>query len=646
MAKPGNSVHRRLASETAFDFYGTVIDALFEETRDIDPKKGSLLKTHYQARVYEFLGYSVTKGWLLFPFVHPQSGVREHLHLSHRTNQNAIFAKEYRPREADELLAELANMEVAKSTEVNRETHLRNLMLASDLRSLAQVTTPLLAKCVDLVMEANEPMTTQQAGKQRKTYNALIRLHNSRCAGAPAQLLLFQKRETVKLDDFSSFAALRAEHPHMSEWSQWFEDFVKETQDTQGQVRKTACSEFADFLCTLPNPPLSPLDVTRSLINDYSVGNTACYRGYLATKLSSLIARNGRLTMLSQFFDFVKDRLLARHRGDPKDAPWLAHPVDMKLDRFSETLKSGTTRKAIAAHVMEEMRKVLTEDEYAWPKSKGGWTHLVNEKTKALEYVWCPSAALLLYTLLTLPLRSLQARLFDSGEGDAFIFDFDRRAMVPNPNQVSVNGVIDPSRREGVLQVIPSGMLDVSDVIGEAFEMRDYLVTNSSYQGMYTGFDAMTDNAGLLQFRLGGICPGTRCEEGGITGNGRIAAVPVGDRGPSCPQCRFWLTGPAFLLGQCIEGNQLILKIRKKIQGLDKLRDSILEAEDEKNFAQADLLRGQADVEERQLNDMLTINKKVVLEATDVVAYRRSTGLTEAEWQQRYESEGVLSGKR
>lgn len=94
--------------------------------------------------------------------------------------------------------------------------------------------------------------------------------------------------------------------------------------------------------------------------------------------------------------------------------------------------------------------------------------------------------------------------------------------------------------------------------------------------------------------------------EGGLTDNGRIAPVPVGDRGPSCPQCRFRLTGPAFLLGQCIEGNQLILKIRKKIQGLDKLRGSILEAEDAGNFAQADLLRGQADVEERQLNDMLT----------------------------------------
>lgn len=33
----------------------------------------------------------------------------------------------------------------------------------------------------------------------------------------------------------------------------------------------------------------------------------------------------------------------------------------------------------------------------------------------------------------------------------------------------------------------------------QALEMRDYLVTNASYEGMYTGFDAMEENAGLLQ---------------------------------------------------------------------------------------------------------------------------------------------------
>lgn len=42
----------------------------------------------------------------------------------------------------------------------------------------------------------------------------------------------------------------------------------------------------------------------------------------------------------------------------------------------------------------------------------------------------------------------------------------------------------------------------------------------------------------------------------------------------------------------------------------------------------------------------LTINKKVVLESAEVTAYRRGTGLTEADWQQRYETEGASNGER
>ena len=56
-------------------------------------------------------------------------------------------------------------------------------------------------------------------------------------------------------------------------------------------------------------------------------------------------------------FDFVKERLVAAHKGDPRDAPWFAQPVDLKFDKFSDVMRSGTTRKAIAAHVMEEMRQ-------------------------------------------------------------------------------------------------------------------------------------------------------------------------------------------------------------------------------------------------------------------------------------------------
>ncbi|MBV5285934.1 MAG: hypothetical protein JZU45_07615 [Methyloversatilis discipulorum] len=42
----------------------------------------------------------------------------------------------------------------------------------------------------------------------------------------------------------------------------------------------------------------------------------------------------------------------------------------------------------------------------------------------------------------------------------------------------------------------------------------------------------------------------------------------------------------------------------------------------------------------------LTINKKVVLDSTEVAAYRRGTGLADDDWQQRYEAEGVSDGQR
>lgn len=46
------------------------------------------------------------------------------------------------------------------------------------------------------------------------------------------------------------------------------------------------------------------------------------------------------------------------------------------------------------------------------------------------------------------------------------------------------------------------------------------------------------------------------------------------------------------------------------------------------------------------LKGRLIINKKVVLEAPEVSAYRRSTGLSDADWQQRYETEGASSDQR
>lgn len=797
-------------SRSAVDFFGKLTDALFAGFAESDYTLGSPKLGFHQPRIFEFLGMALTRGWLLFPFITGESGTNSIRALMHRENTQRYLHPLFGPREAGDLAVATRELVGANSSYAAAAKYIERLVVCSTYRTVAQSSSDLFERCTVLVDNGKED-AHRQVGYARRGYNALLKLHNSHCPTAPRQPQLVRAKADVSLVDFASFGYLVAGNPNLQHWADRMSAFVLSTTSApgSGQARKTACNDFCEFLAGTPNAPLRPELVGRALINDFTEEGL-CYRNFLRKKYSSPDSCNNKLGELGQFFSFVQDRLRIEHRGEPKDAPWFPNPVDIRLDKFAAPYRAGTMRKAIGADIMEEMRNILVVDDYAWSKQwDGDWTHLVNDETKALEYVWCPSAAICLYVLLSLPLRGLQARMLDSGEGDAEIFDFDKKAMVPNRNQLPVNDRLDARRKEGFLQVMASGlasdpelvgmwicvnktsdtgypipwvseellehlryqrdwifryahhpktqaiedaqghrntpkewvdrqqrfyclfrdpsaermhdnslpvskqkllrlwgrlcletqtrmnarasnevhrvqlvkpgteeqlypsaihdlhtlrvsgitdlldrgvplnivseyiaghatyimtlwydkptpgmvrraMLEASKMAGdnlgplprftegELESMKPFLLSNPAFAGLYTGFDALEENVGLVQFRQAGICPGTRCEEGGLSETGRQQPVPVGDRGPSCPQCRFWLTGPAFLLGQAIEGNQLILKIRKKVASLAKVREKILDAEDAGDVRRADLLRGQTDVEERQLNDMLT----------------------------------------
>lgn len=796
-------------STDALSFFGKLIDSLFLSLASADYRAGTPPTERHQARTFELLGMALARQWVLFPFIHHSSGLQEHLILSHRENFGRFFVQPYRPVEIAETVAALESIQVEKSTHAKFAIHFRNLVIASTFRGVPQCSNELFEACVALMAQTERPMVTQNITMARRTYNALIKVYNSQAEKGYLIKELLPPRAKVSVADFSSFQHLRDLDPKWSDWASAFEGFVAATQDTQGMSRRLACTEFAGFLVELVNPPLAPELTPRSIINDYEE-DSLTYRNFLKGGDGSPETRNGRLGFLSNFFDYVRDRLRAGNTLPKNDGAWFPNPVDMRFDRFVERYRAGSHRKAIAGHIMELMRNILVADDYAWPKTvlHSDWSPLVNNATGQIERVWCPSVTTLLYTLLSVPLRSLQGRLLDSGEGDAEIFDFDQGLMVPNPHQLPVDGKIDPRRKEGMLQTMASGMRGITDIVGlwistnktsdqgyaipwvsdelmrhlryqrefilryasnprmhsvseaqghrntpeewverehkfyclfrdpsadrmvapsmpvskqkllklwgllcvetqrrhneaaeggeritlvrpgtendrvpkalfdihslrvsgitdlldrgvplnivseyvaghatyimtlwydkpdpsairncllkareqvgdkagplpqfsqdELDELKPFLLAHPDHKGLYTGFDALTENKGLILFRQSGICPGTQCSEGGLDDTQRPIPVPVGDRGPSCPQCRFWLTGPAFLLGQVIEGNQLILKIRRKIQGLAALRDRVMDAEDAEDIRKADLLRGQSEIEERQLSDMLT----------------------------------------
>lgn len=797
------------ASESAKVFFERILQQLFEGIGKGSYTLGTADMGFHQARILEFLALSVRKGWLLFPFAAMGGCDKNVQALQHRDCARRYLNPVYAPVEADEICASTVSVLDTNTTGRFARSYIKNIFLCSTYRSVAQSSTALFERCIELA-DNKQQDAHRQKGFARKGYNVLLKLHAARHPHVPQQAQMYVKQNRRTIDEFASFEEIIKGKPHLKNWALRCSEYIKSLKLKAQSIVQTRKSfeDLLEFLAKHPAPPYRPELTNRSLIND-SQETSYCLRNYLGG-LYGPAPCNSKLSDVGAFFEFMQDRLRVEHDDATSEPPWFVNPVDIRFDKFAQKYRAGTNRKAIAADIMEEMRKILVEDDYAWPKQiESDWAHLVNADTNELENVWCPSAALCLYTLLSLPLRSVQARLLDSGEGDAEIFDFSTGRMIANPRQLPVDGKVEGSRREGFVQVMPSGLPADPDLVGmwisvnktseegyaipwisedllthlqyqrdwifkytrnpmmygvddaqghrdtpeeivaneskfyclfrdpsasvkvsdslpvskqklrkiwgylcleaqdrinarasddfrrvkltrdkldsnghpvsiydlhtlrvsgitdlldrgvplnivseyvaghatyimtlwydvpalgsvrramleanrrvgaadgalprfteaEIGRMRPHLVGNPLAEGLFTGFDALIENAGLIQVRQAGICPGTRCEEGGLTDTGRAIPVPVGDRGPSCPQCRFFLTGPAFLLGQAIEGNQLILKIRNKVAALADQRRRIIESEDAGKSREAALLRDQSDLEERHLNNMLT----------------------------------------
>lgn len=117
----------------------------------------------------------------------------------------------------------------------------------------------------------------------------------------------------------------------------------------------------------------------------------------------------------------------------------------------------------------------------------------------------------------------------------------------------------------------------------------------------------LSENKGMMSIGISGICPFKQCDEGGekIGQSNKYKPVPQGANGPNCFSCRFFITGPKFIMGQMIEGNLLIREIQKKVQFLDKIKEDIMDCEDEGNIQKMNVLKGQKEIEEDKYRNML-----------------------------------------
>ncbi|BDB72243.1 hypothetical protein Cthiooxydans_46550 [Comamonas thiooxydans] len=163
-----------------------------------------------------------------------------------------------------------------------------------------------------------------------------------------------------------------------------------------------------------------------------------------------------------------------------------------------------------------------------------------------------------------------------------------------------------PAKMRQFLEQAHDRMLNDEDFVGsELFEdsLEEFapFLLGQEGAGVGAGYTALQDRTGIITINSEGICPGTSCSTGGALENKaqqKYLPVPGGQR---CGLCRYWLTGPAHLLGQVAAVNNLAYVIRKKGLEVAKLNDLRLDAEDRGDKRKARELRDRVDLLNREL---------------------------------------------
>lgn len=163
-----------------------------------------------------------------------------------------------------------------------------------------------------------------------------------------------------------------------------------------------------------------------------------------------------------------------------------------------------------------------------------------------------------------------------------------------------------PEKLRAFIEEANRRMQDDQDFVGstgfiQALNEFTPFLFGQSGPGVGPGFEALNMGDGILSINSDGICPGTSCSTGFVLKEGVAPSYGPVPGGKRCPLCRYWITGPAHLLGQITALNNLAYTIRKKGQELNRLNEIKLDAEDSGNQRLARQLRDRVDLLNRDV---------------------------------------------
>lgn len=231
----------------------------------------------------------------------------------------------------------------------------------------------------------------------------------------------YQTRGSRKFDEFRRW-------PHLSWFDTSYNRWVDELALAQTKSHFRAKRLIAETLGRLPVEDTESIDKAFSHSNVLHILDAALV-------WSTPALRIGAVGHLHEYGRWIQDE--SRDADGNPTVPFALSKSD--VERFRKKvlpLVTGGTGSEVAARPMplqyhRELVKIITEDDFAWPKSlvsqKTGrplhWITWTDPETGTPVPVFCEVLPRLLLLMLDLPLRGIQARRLDSGEGDSRRWD-------------------------------------------------------------------------------------------------------------------------------------------------------------------------------------------------------------------------------
>ena len=387
--------------------------------------------------VWRFLSVANQLGLLLFPFaIFQNSLVQRKYSWGQRSGRQAYLGafidSDFQSKSRMALISDFDKELFVRENRRLRCKYLFSILLHTmDAKSISRIPVQAIVSLRNEYQrhEAFHAMKTDTKSETilliNRTYEAIGRLLAANCSqthGKSATDYKIELAKTLRSSNAKDLAKtsgkfywLSNQQPELEPWARYFRDYVSSKSVISVSSLVQMLNVFADFLIVSRPIINHPSKIARRHISRQAGTNLS------QTAVEYLIERYGvdsrtPLRVLWQIRDFFA---------------WFIAEID---DSFSQPIfdldipvappyRGKTEKNALPARLLAYLRNIIVEDDFAWPRS------LAEDR---LRNDWCPVRAIAVYLLLTVPLRTIQVRQLDSGEGDEYHIDVTTGEEIPN----------------------------------------------------------------------------------------------------------------------------------------------------------------------------------------------------------------------